>query len=187
MRTPHLRRLGASAPEARNLPVTSHGITVHHLGAVPNSSALKFHGCRLERSLAESLPLAHGRAVVPDRPGHGAKFDFDAPAAPRIQFRTSPRASPRNHQACPQDREAACPQPLRTYNSCMDTDWKDKELQDRAKALVERISLLREEDRLPLVVEFAGSPKAGKTSNIDIVTHFFKRTNFKTWGIISMS
>ena len=64
----------------------------------------------------------------------------------------------------------------------MDTDWKDKELQDRAKALVERISLLREEDRLPLVVEFAGSPKAGKTSNIDIVTHFFKRTNFKTWA-----
>ena len=32
------------------------------------------------------------------------------------------------------------------------------------------------------MVEFAGSPKAGKTTNIDIVTHFFKRTDFKTWA-----
>ena len=64
----------------------------------------------------------------------------------------------------------------------MTTDRRDKELQERATALVERISLLRGEDKLPLVVEFAGSPKAGKSTNIDIVTHFFKRTNFKTWA-----
>ena len=35
---------------------------------------------------------------------------------------------------------------------------------------------------MPLIVEFAGSPKAGKTTNIDIVTHFFKRTGFKPWA-----
>ena len=64
----------------------------------------------------------------------------------------------------------------------MNTDRRDKELQGRAKALVERISPLRGGDQLPLVVEFAGSPKAGKTTNIDIVTHFFKRTDFKVWA-----
>ena len=40
----------------------------------------------------------------------------------------------------------------------------------------------RADTKLPLVVEFAGSPKAGKTTTIDIVTHFFKRTSFKTWA-----
>ena len=64
----------------------------------------------------------------------------------------------------------------------MNTDRRDKELQDRARALVARISSLRGDDQLPLVVEFAGSPKAGKTTNIDIVTHFFKRTDFKVWA-----
>lgn len=64
----------------------------------------------------------------------------------------------------------------------MDTAWKDKELQDRASELVKQISPLRKGDKLPLVVEFAGSPKAGKSTTIDIVTHFFKRTGFKTWA-----
>lgn len=64
----------------------------------------------------------------------------------------------------------------------MDTDRKDKKLQDRASALVKRISPLRKNDKLPLVVEFAGSPKAGKSTTIDIVTHFFKRTGFKIWA-----
>ena len=64
----------------------------------------------------------------------------------------------------------------------MDIDRKDKELQDRARELVKRMSFLRDEVKLPLVVEFAGSPKAGKSTTIDIVTHFFKRTGFKTWA-----
>jgi hypothetical protein len=34
----------------------------------------------------------------------------------------------------------------------------------------------------PVVVEFAGSPKAGKTTTIDIVTHFFKRCGYKVWA-----
>lgn len=35
---------------------------------------------------------------------------------------------------------------------------------------------------IPIVVEFAGSPKAGKTTNIEIVAHFFKRIGFKVWA-----
>ena len=64
----------------------------------------------------------------------------------------------------------------------MTADPKDKELQERATELVKQICPLRKTDRLPLVVEFAGSPKAGKSTTIDIVTHFFKRTEFKTWA-----
>ena len=64
----------------------------------------------------------------------------------------------------------------------MTADQKDKELQERATELVKQICPLRKTHRLPLVVEFAGSPKAGKSTTIDIVTHFFKRTEFKTWA-----
>jgi len=34
----------------------------------------------------------------------------------------------------------------------------------------------------PVVLEFAGSPKSGKSTCIDIVSHFFKRTGFKIWA-----
>jgi len=64
----------------------------------------------------------------------------------------------------------------------MITDRIDKELRDRTEGLVKRTSSPRNGDKLPLVVEFAGSPKAGKSTTIDIVTHFFKRTGFKTWA-----
>lgn len=64
----------------------------------------------------------------------------------------------------------------------MSIERKDEELRDRATALVERIRPLRSGKELPLIVEFAGSPKAGKSTTIDIVTHFFKRTGFKTWA-----
>lgn len=37
-------------------------------------------------------------------------------------------------------------------------------------------------NRAPVVVEFAGSPKSGKSTNIDIVSHFFKRMGFKVWA-----
>lgn len=36
--------------------------------------------------------------------------------------------------------------------------------------------------KLPVVVEFAGSPKSGKSTNIDTVSHFFKRMEFKVWA-----
>ncbi len=37
-------------------------------------------------------------------------------------------------------------------------------------------------DHRPIVVEFAGSPKAGKSTSIDILTHFFKRMGYKVWA-----
>ena len=40
----------------------------------------------------------------------------------------------------------------------------------------------RGDDAVPVVLEFAGSPKSGKTTNIDIACHFFKRMKFKVWA-----
>ena len=74
----------ARLAEARNLPVTSHGIHdvhVHLLGAIPNGSWLEFHGFGLERFLAEPLRLRNGSAIAPDRPGHGVELDREALAA----------------------------------------------------------------------------------------------------------
>lgn len=71
----------ARLAEARNLPVTSHGvhdIHVHLLAAVPNGSYLEVHGFGLDRFLAEPLTIQDGVAVAPDRPGHGIEFDWDA-------------------------------------------------------------------------------------------------------------
>lgn len=67
--------------ESFNLPVTSHGahdVTVHCLAAVPNRSYLEAHGFGLDRYIAEPLILTDGRAVAPDRPGHGITFDWPA-------------------------------------------------------------------------------------------------------------
>ena len=65
--------------EAFNLPVTSHGahdVTVHLLAAAPNRSYLEAHGFGLDRYIADPLRLVDGRAVAPDRPGHGIIFDW---------------------------------------------------------------------------------------------------------------
>ena len=65
--------------EAFNLPVTSHGahdVTVHLLAAAPNRSYLEAHGFGLDRFIAEPLRMEAGRAVAPDRPGHGVAFDW---------------------------------------------------------------------------------------------------------------
>ena len=65
--------------EAFNLPVTSHGahdLTVHLLAAVPNRSYLEAHGFGLDRYIASPLRLEDGRAIAPDRPGHGITFDW---------------------------------------------------------------------------------------------------------------
>ncbi|MGH8478100.1 MAG: hypothetical protein ACREXK_00615 [Gammaproteobacteria bacterium] len=37
-------------------------------------------------------------------------------------------------------------------------------------------------DLPPIVVEFAGSPKSGKSTNIDVISHFLKRMGFKVWA-----
>ena len=57
----------------------------------------------------------------------------------------------------------------------------EEQLQALAKR-AEAVKKKRTEDSLPLVVELAGSPKAGKTTNIEIIEHFFKRVNFKIWA-----
>lgn len=46
----------------------------------------------------------------------------------------------------------------------------------------ENIQKRLKEDFEPVVVEFAGSPKSGKSTTIDIITHFFKRMKFKVWA-----
>jgi len=61
------------------LLVTSHGahdVTVHLLAAAPNRSYLEAHGFGLDRYIAEPLRLVDGRAIAPDRPGHGITFDW---------------------------------------------------------------------------------------------------------------
>ncbi|MCH9052509.1 MAG: hypothetical protein IIA72_15780 [Proteobacteria bacterium] len=54
-----------------------------------------------------------------------------------------------------------------------------EELEERAKTA---LSHHKKNRKVPLVVEFAGSPKAGKTTNIDIIEHLFKRIGFKIWA-----
>jgi L-alanine-DL-glutamate epimerase-like enolase superfamily enzyme len=71
----------AHLAEAFNLPLTSHGahdVTVHLLAAIPNRSYLEAHGFGLDRYIAEPLVLQDGRAVAPERPGHGITFDWSA-------------------------------------------------------------------------------------------------------------
>jgi len=71
----------AHLAEAFNLPVTSHGaheVTVHLLAACPNRSWLEAHGFGLERFVAEPLRIVDGKAVAPDRPGHGIELDWRA-------------------------------------------------------------------------------------------------------------
>jgi L-alanine-DL-glutamate epimerase-like enolase superfamily enzyme len=71
----------AHLAEARNLPVTSHGVHdlhVHLLAAVPNASYLEVHGFGLERFMAAPLAIRDGVAEAPDRPGHGVTLDWKA-------------------------------------------------------------------------------------------------------------
>ena len=73
--------------EAFNLPVTSHGahdVTVHLLAAVPNRSYLEAHGFGLNRYIEVPLQIQAGRAIAPDRPGHGVVFDWAALSPLRI-------------------------------------------------------------------------------------------------------
>jgi L-alanine-DL-glutamate epimerase-like enolase superfamily enzyme len=71
----------AHLAEAFNLPLTSHGahdVTVHLLAAVPNGSYLEAHGFGLDPYLGSPLRIEGGRAVAPDRAGHGLELDWAA-------------------------------------------------------------------------------------------------------------
>ena len=71
----------AALAQAYNLPVTSHGahdVTVHLLAACPNRSYLEAHGFGLDAYIGEPMTLdGDGRALAPDRPGHGITFLWD--------------------------------------------------------------------------------------------------------------
>ena len=62
-------------------PVTTHGVHdlhVHLLASSPNASYLEWHGFGLERYLLDgALPIEDGKAVAPERPGHGVRLDWD--------------------------------------------------------------------------------------------------------------
>lgn len=76
----------AHLAEAFNLPLTSHGahdLTVHLLAAVPNRSYLEVHGFGLDRYIEQPITIAEGKALAPDRPGHGVAFDWDGLAEVR--------------------------------------------------------------------------------------------------------
>ena len=54
-------------------------------------------------------------------------------------------------------------------------------LRDEAKELLCRRKS-NPENFNPSVIEFSGSPKAGKTTTIDIVNHFYRRLGFRVWA-----
>ena len=54
------------------------------------------------------------------------------------------------------------------------TSQQMNELQSEAKSVLSSLSQCR-----PLFVEFAGTPKSGKSTCIDAVNHFFRRTGYK--------
>ena len=68
--------------------MTSHGahdVHVHLLAAVPNAAYLEVHGFGLERFIADPLTMRDGKAIAPERPGHGMAFDWEALAACRAE------------------------------------------------------------------------------------------------------
>lgn len=71
----------ARLAEARNLPVTTHGVHDLHvslLAAIPNASFLEVHGFGLDPYLTEPVQITAGCATAPDRPGHGVEFRWSA-------------------------------------------------------------------------------------------------------------
>lgn len=58
-------------------------------------------------------------------------------------------------------------------------DWNE-DLKRRATSLRERLASQEDRPDRPLFVEFSGTPKSGKSTCIDIVGHFFRRTGYRT-------
>jgi L-alanine-DL-glutamate epimerase-like enolase superfamily enzyme len=49
-----------------------------------NRSYLEVHGFGLDRYLVHPLQIVAGKALAPDRPGHGVEFDWDGLASSRV-------------------------------------------------------------------------------------------------------
>ncbi len=70
----------ARLAEARNLPVTSHGVHDLHvslLAAVANASYLEVHGFGLDGYLESPMAFTSGYAEPSARPGHGVSFQWN--------------------------------------------------------------------------------------------------------------
>lgn len=57
------------------------------------------------------------------------------------------------------------------------TEEQLKKLASKGEELLKRVEL--DPDWQPVVIEFAGTPKSGKSTNIEILNHFFRRIGFK--------
>lgn len=55
----------------------------------------------------------------------------------------------------------------------------EEELKSQAEAVLVRLREEGDREEPPCFVEFAGTPKSGKSSCIDIVSHFFRRLGFR--------
>src|SRR5580704_16202904 len=58
------------------------------------------------------------------------------------------------------------------------SDAELSQIAERAKALESKLATMT----APVIVEFSGIPKSGKSTNIDIINHFFRRNGFKVWA-----
>lgn len=57
------------------------------------------------------------------------------------------------------------------------------QLRERANGIRRKLNGRDDTDQVPpVVLEFAGSPKSGKTTVIEIIDHFFRRMRFKVWA-----
>ena len=82
----------AQLAQARNLPVTSHGVHELHLSllaAIPNASFLEVHSFGLERFMHNPPALVDGWMRASDAPGHGVEFDWAALAEAEKEARRS--------------------------------------------------------------------------------------------------
>jgi predicted ATPase len=63
----------------------------------------------------------------------------------------------------------------------LDSDFRpsELELEQLARRATEVIERQRTLECAPVVIEFAGSPKSGKSTTIDVISHFFRRMDFK--------
>jgi predicted NUDIX family phosphoesterase len=59
------------------------------------------------------------------------------------------------------------------------TDTELRALEKRAEQAGDLLRSSRSEAKLPLIFEFSGSPKSGKSTLIGILSHFFKRCGFR--------
>ncbi len=70
----------AHLAEARNLPVTTHGVHDIHvslLASIPNASLLEIHGFGLAPYLTDPVQVSDGFAEAPETPGHGVDFRWE--------------------------------------------------------------------------------------------------------------